>query len=215
MTTTHIDKFHLSKKYSKHFIKYKVTTYLELCHFFAQADHESNLKPKVESLNYKAESLQKIFGVARISKIDAYKYGRIDNAGGVTIQKANQEMLANILYGNTFGQNNLGNLVFSDGWKYRGRGIFQITGKWNYRRLSADTGIDFVNNPDLLLQEEYSIIAALWFWNLKKLSISANADNLDHVSDIINKGSITKPIGDAINFKDREVKLKKYKLIFN
>ena len=211
---THINKFDLARKYSKHFVKYGVTSALELAHFFAQASHESGLKAKIESFNYRADKLIGIFGSHRINLAECNLYGRKETKTGVIIQKANQEMLANIVYGRNWGQKNLGNIVHGDGWKYRGRGWFQITGKWNYTKLSRDTGIDFINNPDLLLEEEYSVIAALWYWTTNNIGQHARLDNLDAVSDKINIGSLTKTYGDSINFKDRQLKLKQFKLIF-
>src|SRR5690606_9297192 len=83
-----------------------------------------------ESLNYSVDALVKMFGRHRISVPDAERYGR--KLG----QKANQEALANLLYGGEWGRKNLGNTEPGDGWRFRGRGLKQLTGRDNYRRFS-------------------------------------------------------------------------------
>jgi len=163
----------LYEKYKSLLNKYQVNTVLRLSHFFAQIKQESGLKPIEENLNYSVESLISLFGRHRISVSDAKKYGRVDGK-----QKANQEMIANILYGGEWGKENLGNTKPGDGWKYRGRGFKQITGRANYRSLSDDTGIDFINNPDLLLSEVDAMVSALWFWNKHNLNSLADFTGL-------------------------------------
>lgn len=194
------------EKYKTLFEKYCVSTYLRIAHFMAQIKHESGLKPINESLNYSVEALISGFGRHRISISDAKKYGRIDGK-----QKANQEMLANILYGGKWGLENLGNTEKGDGWKFRGRGFKQITGRANYESLSRDTGIDFVNNPDLLLSEVDAMVSALWFWNKNNLNRYADVDNLDAISDLINLGHLTKTVGDSKGFDKRKLYLSQYK----
>lgn len=93
-----------------------------------------------------------------------------------------------------------------DGYRNRGRGIFQITGGKNLRKLSLETGIDFIGNPDLLLDEANSLIAAIWYWNSRNLSKYADAMNIDAISDLINIGKLTSTVGDAHNYKVRQAK---------
>jgi putative chitinase len=81
-----------------------------------------------------------------------------------------------------------GNEQSGDGWKYRGRGFIQITGKENYSNLSKDTGIDFLSNPDLLLQEPNAIISALWFWHKNDLNSYADTGDLIGLTRRINGG---------------------------
>lgn len=183
-------KHMLSNKYQSLFEKAKVNTILRLAHFLGQGKVESSLLPKQENLNYAADKVRGVYGSHRISAADALKYGRIDGK-----QKANQEMIANIVYGGAWGLENLGNKVFGDGWKYRGRGIFQITGLSNYTALTKyakevlGLDVDYVKNPDLLLTEADSLIAALWFWNNRKLSDYADKNNSLAVSRGINLGN--------------------------
>lgn len=112
------------------------------------------------------------------------------------------------------GRKNLGNTVKGDGLKYKGRGFIQITGRYNYTVLSKYTGIDYVNNPQWLEREADAMISALWFWNRSNLNKYADADKIDSVSDLINKGKLTEELGDANGFKDRANKLKYYKTVF-
>lgn len=172
----------LHKKYKTLLKNAEITTVLRLAHFFGQMKAESNLKPISENLNYSSGALIKLFGRHRITTEQAEEYGR---KGG---QKANQEMLANILYGGEWGRKNLGNIKEGDGWKYRGRGFKQITGRANYQELSNDTGIDYINNPDLLLNEADAMISALWFWTSRNLNDLADKDNVRGVTKKINGG---------------------------
>jgi putative chitinase len=75
-----------------------------------------------------------------------------------------------------------------DGYKYRGRGWIQLTGKTNYRLLGEEFGEDLVNNPDLVAKEPYDILAAGWFWNRRKLSTFADADDIVTITKKINGG---------------------------
>lgn len=161
-----------------------INTLLRKSHFFAQGKVEADLKPKIESMNYSVEGLIDGFGRHRISIADAKKFGR------TTTQKANQKEIANRLYGGEWGRTNLGNTQLNDGWLLRGAGIYQITGRANFQKLSDDTGIDFINHPELILEEANSIIAAIWFWNYRGLNKYADKDDVVSISKIINLGSV-------------------------
>lgn len=188
----------LFKKYKSLFEKYKVNTPLRTAHFMAQIEHESHLKPINENLNYSYERL-----------LDIFKYDFDTNKDKVlsTTEKKVAELLArkpeqiaNFVYAN---QNGNGDVNSGDGWRYRGRGFLQITGKENYKLLSKDTKIDFIKNPDLLLEEVNAIVGALWFWDKKGLNIYADEDNIS---------TITKRINGGFNgIEDRKALLAKYK----
>ncbi|MHA7823699.1 glycoside hydrolase family 19 protein [Chryseobacterium arthrosphaerae] len=202
----------LSNKYKTLLNKNGINTPLRLAHFFAQADHESGLKPKVENLNYSVDGLLKNFGSHRITHTQAYDYGRSAN------HAANQQAIANIIYGGNWGRSNLGNTQPGDGWKFRGRGIFQITGRSNYLQLtnwakSKGFAVDYVENPDLHLNESDSIIAAVWYWNVKGVNNFADQDNVLAVSKIINLGS-AKANGTPKGLEERKKKLNYYKTVF-
>ena len=106
---------------------------------------------------------------------------------------------------------NLGNTQKGDGLRFKGRGFIQITGRYNYTVLSKDTRIDYLNNPHWLEREADAMVSACWFWNKHKLNKYADQDNIDAISDLINKGKLTKNYGDANGFTDRANKLIKYK----
>jgi putative chitinase len=181
----------MNEKYKSLLDKNKINTSLRLAHFFAQLDHESGLKPISENLNYSSSGLIRIFR-KYFTDLEAIQFQR------------QPQRIANRVYANRMGN---GNEASGDGWKYRGRGFIQITGKENYAKLSKATGIDFVNNPDLLLQETNSMISACWFWNTNKLSILADRN------DIV---GITRRINGGLNgLEDRKQKLVKWTNIVN
>ena len=171
-------------KYKSLLEKGGINTPLRKAHFFAQGKVEADLKPKIESMNYSVEGLISGFGRHRISIEDAKKFGR------TITQKANQKEIANRLYGGEWGRTNLGNTQTNDGWLLRGAGIYQITGRANYQKLSDDTGIDFINHPELILEETNSLIAAIWFWNNRGLNKYADKDDVLSISKIINLGNV-------------------------
>lgn len=109
-----------------------------LAYMLATAHHETGGKfvASVESLNYSVDGLLKTFGRHRISTIDAKKYGRS------AIQPANQQAIANTIYGGSWGKENLGNTELGDGWRFRGRGLVQITGRKNYATYGLTTSPD-------------------------------------------------------------------------
>lgn len=199
----------LSKKYKTLLGKYKINTPLRLAHFFAQIQAESGLKPISENLNYSAKRLIEIFK----SRLDRNKDGILSDAEKA---KANEiagspQKVGNFVYADRMGN---GNESSGEGFKYRGRGFIMITGKNNYRELTKDTGVDYINNPDLLLDEVNSMVSALWFWDKNNLNKYADQDNLDSISDIINIGKITSKYGDANGFKERKEFLIESKKIF-
>lgn len=162
----------LATKYKSLLNSYGINTKLRLAHFFAQIEHESGLKPIAENLNYSANGLRKTFG-KYFTDLEAIKYQR------------KPELIANRVYANRMGN---GNEASGDGFKFRGRGFIQITGKNNYILLSKDTRIDFLNNPDLLLIEANAMISALWFWNKNNLNIWADKDDINTITKKINGG---------------------------
>lgn len=163
----------LHNKYKTLLNNYGVNTPVRLAHFFAQLEHESNLKPISENLNYSAVGLmttfKKYFPDIKIAK----EYER------------SPAKIANRVYANRMGN---GPESSGDGWKYRGRGFIQITGKDNYILLSKDTRIDYLNNPDLLLNESDSMISALWYWNRIKANDLADKGDIKEITRRINGG---------------------------
>lgn len=148
-----------------------------------------------ESLNYSTEALLKMFSRHRITSEDAIRYGR--NKG----KNADQQALANILYGGEFGRKQLGNTNNNDGWLYRGRGCKQLTGKANYTLLSQITKWDCVSNPDMLLEPENGLIAALYYWD----QINPSGKSLNTVADREDDVKLTKLVNGGQNgLKERK-----------
>lgn len=177
----------LQKKYKTILELYGVNTPLRLSHFFSQISHESGLKPISENLNYSEDGLLNTFG----------KYF---NKTNVKLYARKPEKIANRVYANRMGN---GNESSGEGWKFRGRGFIQITGRENYTKLSNDTEIDFINNPDLLLTEPNALLSALWYWNSRGLNKFADKDDVITITKRINGGTI------GLNYRIKKVN--KYK----
>lgn len=160
--------------------------------YIANVLHESGgLTKFVENMNYQAVALTKLFGRHRISIDDCYRYGR------TLKQPANQQMIANIIYGGKWGKDNLGNLLLGDGWKFRGSGEMQITG----RRLVTKFA-DYYNKlkgsfytPDQMAEflrsnKEISTHGSCWVFAVEKKLIQAAVDDKDiQIRKTINGGN--------------------------
>ena len=157
-------------------IKYQINTKLRVCHFLAQTLHESaGFGVFKENLNYSADGLMKVFG-KYFPTIDlANQYAR------------NPQKIANRVYANRMGN---GDEPSGDGWRYRGMGAIQLTGKNNRILLSKDLNFDFVNtDSELLYQFPYAIESAGWFWNSQQLNTYADKDDILSITKKINGGT--------------------------
>lgn len=133
--------------------------------------HETGAKmsPNRENLNYSVSGLLNTFSRARISTAQAQAYGRSPG------RAANQVAIANAVYGGEWGRKNLGNTQPNDGWDFRGGGQSHTTGRTNYEKVKAATGVDVVGNSDLILDPMVSATALVqasvegWYTG-KKLS---------------------------------------------
>jgi putative chitinase len=110
-------------------------------YILATAFHETGQKmqPVTENLNYSVQGLLSTFSRARISASQADRVGRKSG------QAANQQAIANTVYGGDWGRKNLGNTEAGDGWRYRGRGLVQITGRANYRKFGIEDTPEVAN----------------------------------------------------------------------
>jgi len=170
-------------KYKTLLAKYGINTPLRIAHFMAQIEHESELKPKSENLNYSAKRMLEIFKSDFDTNRD--KWLSPKEKDKVIYLLGSPQRIANFVYAN---QNGNGNESSGEGWKYRGRGFIQITGKYNYFRLHIDTDLDCVKNPDLLLSEPNAMLSACWFWKLRELNILADKDDVIRITKRINGG---------------------------
>jgi putative chitinase len=153
--------------------------------FLGQCAHESaNFTALTENLNYKAESLCKVWPKRFPTLESAQPYHR------------NPEKIANKVYSSRMGN---GDEASGDGWKYRGRGLIQLTGKSNYEAFGKAIDVDVVSDPDLVETNIYAALSAGWFWSTNRLN--------DIASDIT---AVTKKInGGTHGLEDRIAKTEK------
>ena len=170
-----------------------------LCMFLAQCDHESmGFSVVEENLSYSKDGLLATFG-KYFDEISAIAYAR-DKQMVADIVYANKQMIANIVYANRMGN---GDVESGDGYKYRGRGYIQLTGKNNYRQCGDYLGLALLDNPDLLCLPENGMDSALWFFD---------TNNLINQLDIT---KVTKKINGGVNgLHEREILFNKYKKLY-
>jgi putative chitinase len=180
--------------------RYGLDTVLRRAHFFAQVRQEggARLEARIESLNYSPEALKNTFSYYRLHPTEAVADGyEKDPKTHVIKRGANQEAIANKVYGNRPG---LGNTNPGDGWNFRGRGLIQVTGRSNYAEASrqyqmlyADTGVDFEGTPALMSEFPYSVRSAVCFWiqhDLHKLADRGSTDaDVDRITAVINRNT--------------------------
>jgi predicted chitinase len=147
---------------------------LRLAHFFAQVLHESGcLRFDMENLNYSSDALRRVFGKYFTTKEEADRYAR------------QPEKIANRVYANRMG--NRGE-TSGDGWKYRGRGLIQLTGRNNYKAFAQWIGDErILDDPDLV-STEYAVHSAVFFWDRNNLNRLADNDDVVAVTKKVNGG---------------------------
>lgn len=146
-----------------------INTLLRRAHFLGQACWESGHFSRFEeNLNYSA---------VRIAEV----WPRL--AGRAAKLEHNPPALANAAYA---GHNGNGDEASGDGWRFRGRGMFQLTGRANYRAAGAAMGLDLVGNPDQVTTPDGAVRSAIWFWNARGCDAAADQDDAEHVTRLIN-----------------------------
>jgi putative chitinase len=157
--------------------KYEINTPNRIAGFFAQCGHESiNFTALSENLNYRAETLEKLFS----------KY--FSKAGRNAADYAKQpEKIANVIYANRMGN---GDTASGDGYRFRGRGVIQLTGRDNYTafgktiKLTAEEVIDYVQTKKGALE------SACWYWNSRKLNTACDENDIVKMTKLVNGGTI-------------------------
>ncbi|EPP1150966.1 glycoside hydrolase family 19 protein [Yersinia enterocolitica] len=150
--------------------------------FIAQVGHESaGFKTLTESFNYSVAGLKATFN-SRLTAGQCAMLGRQPGETVVPIER--QKALANLIYHKRYGNN-----APDDGWKFRGRGLKQITFLDNYYRCGHALEIDLITNPDLLLQDEYAARSAGWFWYVNNCNQYADNGSFVRLTKVINGGS--------------------------
>jgi putative chitinase len=165
------------------FRKAGIITPGRLAHFLAQICHESGgMSIEWESGAYSAERLLEIFGEGNHSAgVTATEAVRLAKNGPAIFERVYG-------LGNPKKARELGNTNPGDGWKYRGGGLMQTTGRSNYRRMGAKCGVDFEGNPSLVLSAEHALKPALAEWTEGKLNELADSDDLRSITRRINGG---------------------------
>lgn len=164
------------------FGKFDISTPLRQVAFLAQMGHESGLKPIQENLNYSADRLLVVFP-KYFTKETVQTYAR------------KPELIANRVYESRMGN---GPEASGDGYRFRGRGWIQLTGRGSYRACGQALGQDIENAPDLLLDGRWAALSAGWFWNSR---------NLNPLADKGDFMSITRAINGGLNGYDHRLKL--------
>lgn len=167
------------------FVKYGMITPLRMAHFLAQIHNETGgFTTFSENLNYSVAGLTKTFGSSRITLEQASLYGR------TATQKANPIAIANIVYGGAWGKKNLGNTQQGDGYRFRGRGFLQLTGRANYQAYKDYSGVDVITNPDLVATPSIGLDVAGWFWQRAKANALADKNDIIAITKKVNGGQI-------------------------
>lgn len=173
---------------------FNITSPLRIAHFLSQCGHESgSFKFVRENLNYPPEGLLKVFG----------KYF---NSQNVMSYARNPEKIASRVYANRMGN---GDEESGDGYKFRGRGYLQVTGKDSYRAFGKKIDVDLISNPDLIATT-YPLLSAAWFFDTNGLiKMSDNGSSEDVIK------LITKRVNGGFNgLDDRIIRFNKiYQLI--
>lgn len=171
--------------------KFGLTTGLRLAHFLAQAGHESGgFRVVNENLNYSAKGLQGIFKKYFPSEAIALDYAK------------KPQKIANRVYGGRMGN---GNEASGDGFKFRGRGYIQLTGRSNYTAFGKSIDKPIEETPDLVATE-YALASAAWFWSKNGLNKIADTGATDAAVTMITK----RVNGGTIGLADRIKHFKEY-----
>ncbi len=172
--------------------KFEITTPQRIAGFLAQTAHESGgYVFLVENLNYSAETMAVVWP-NRFAELGADKKPIKENGKNKTNKFAlalhrKPELIANVVYSNRMGN---GAVESGEGWKFRGRGLKQLTGKDNYARCGQGIGVDLLSDPDLLQQPKYAALSAGWFWQTNKCHDFADKGDFEGLTKRINGGLI-------------------------
>ena len=153
--------------------RFDINTPERIAGFLSQLAHESGgFTATSENLNYRADTLTRVWP-SRFPPGVAESYAM------------QPEKIANKAYCDRMGN---GDEASGEGWKYRGRGLIQLTGKDNYAAFTMNCDVDALNNPDLLAEPELAALSAGWFWSKNNLNALADAKNVEGMTRRINGG---------------------------
>ena len=185
VTAEQLKKLHIGVEWvdalNETFNTFVISTKRQQAAFIGQCGHECvTYKPLEENLNYRAETLMKLWK-ARFPTLEiANQYAK------------NPKKIANKVYSSRMGNRDEAS---GDGYRFRGRGCIQLTGHANYFHAGQALGVDFVMEPDLVATPKYAALTAGWFWS------THNCNNLAESADWV---GLTKKInGGTIGLDDR------------
>lgn len=165
------------------FERFGITTPQRMAHFLAQAMQETgSFKVLRESMDYRAPRILKIFGVGHHS-------AKVTPSEAKTLAH-NEHALAERVYGlgNPSKADELGNTEPGDGFRYRGNGVLQMTGRKAHRLKGLANNLDFEGNPDLATLPEHALKPALQEWGEGNLNVAADQNNIKKITLVINGG---------------------------
>ncbi|WP_397448993.1 glycoside hydrolase family 19 protein [Pseudomonas sp. NA-150] len=152
---------------------FQINNRLRRAAFIAQVGHESGQLLHVsENLNYSAQALQATWP----KRFDAATAARVARQ---------PEAIANIAYASRLGN---GPTASGDGWKFRGRGLIQVTGRDNYADCGNTLELELGNHPELLEEPDNAALSAGWFWEKHGLNSLADAGRFSDITQVINGG---------------------------
>ena len=158
------------------FERFDIMNPLRKAAFIAQCGHEcGNFKMLEENLNYRAETLMKLWPKRFPTLEFANQYAK------------NPKKIANMVYANRMGNRDEAS---GDGYRFRGRGCIQLTGHANYFHAGQALGVDFVMQPELVATPMYAALSAGFFWNTHKLNVLADNRDIKMMTKRINGGFI-------------------------
>ena len=161
------------------FPEYDINTPKRMAAFIAQCAHESaGFTALVENLNYRWQSLRKVFPKYFPDDVIAQEYASRPNK---------QEAIANRIYASRMGN---GDEASGDGFRFRGRGLIQLTGRHNYTWFAASLEITPEEATEYLMTFEGAAQSACWFWETNKLNQWADASDIVTLTKRINGGTI-------------------------
>ena len=168
--------------------RFDISTHDRMAAFLAQTAHESGgFKRLVENLNYSADGLSRTWPL---------RYRGPDGQPNETALRLhrNQEAIANNCYAGRMGN---GDEASGDGWRYRGRGLIQITGRENYAACGSALGLPLLDHPELLEQPDGAAMSAAWFWQ---------TNGCNELADVAAFSTITRRINGGLNGQSDRVR---------
>lgn len=170
--------------------RFNVATPMRLAGWLATIAVESGrLRYVEEDLRYSADALCRVWPSRFRKRRQGEPVSAALGADGMAIAEwhaRKPESIANVAYGGRMGN---GSSATGDGWRFRGRGLIQLTGRENYRRASLGLVVDLEANPDALLEPEMAAASAGWFWGARGINLFADRGDIIGMRRTVNGGT--------------------------